>query len=316
VLVFVGSWLSGFFIVCTNAWMQHPVAYRLGPDGQILLESLSGLLLNPWAWWQYAHTMNGALITGCFVVASVGAFYLLSGQHEEDARRLRQVSVVVGAVATVLQIFPTGDFQGRLLAYHQPVTLAAMEGLFRTENGAPLAILGQPDMENRRLDNPLVVPRMLSFLTFRRWLAQVKGLDAFPEVDWPDNIPLLYYSYHIMVGLGTFFIAIMLTAAFMLWRERLFRSRWMLWVLLLSLPFPYIANTAGWATAELGRQPWVIHGLMRTADGASPMVVAGNALFTLIGFAGLYALLSVLFLLLVYREVARGPEDEAVTGAG
>jgi cytochrome d ubiquinol oxidase subunit I len=316
VLVFVGSWLSGFFIVCTNAWMQHPVGYRLGPDGQILLESLSGLLLNPWAWRQYAHTMNGALITGCFVVASVGAFYLLSGEHEEAARRFLKVSVVVGAVATVLQVFPTGDLQGRLVAYYQPVTLAAMEGLFRTENGAPLAILGQPDMENRRLDNPLVVPRMLSFLTFRRWLAQVKGLDAFPEVDWPGNIPLLYYSYHIMVGLGTFFIAIMLTAAFLLWRGTLFRSRWMLWVLLLSLPFPYIANTAGWTTAELGRQPWVIYGLMRTADGASPMVVAGNALFTLIGFAGLYALLSVLFLLLVYREVARGPEDETVMEAG
>lgn len=316
VLVFVGAWLSGFFIVCTNAWMQHPVGYHLGPDGQILIESLSGLLLNPWAWRQYAHTMNGALVTGCFVVASVGAFYLLSGQHEEDARRFLKVSVVVGAVATVLQVFPTGDLQGRMVAYHQPVTLAAMEGLFRTENGAPLAILGQPDMENRRLDNPLVVPRLLSFLTFQRWLAQVKGLDAFAEVDWPDNIPLLYYTYHIMVGLGMFFIAIMLTAAVLLWRGTLFRSRWMLWVLLLGLPFPYIANTAGWTTAELGRQPWVIHGLMRTAAGASPMVVAGNALFTLIGFAGLYALLSVLFLLLVYREVARGPEDEAVTGAG
>jgi cytochrome d ubiquinol oxidase subunit I len=317
VLVFAGSWLSGFFIVCTNAWMQHPTGYRLGPDGQILLESLSALLLNPWAWWQYAHTMNGALITGCFAVASVGAFYLLSGKHQECARRFLQVSVVVGAAATVLQIFPTGDLQGRMVAYHQPVTLAAMEGLFRTEDGAPLAIIGQPDMENRRLDNPLEVPRMLSFLTYRRWRAQVRGLDAFPEADWPDNIPLLYYSYHIMVGLGTFFIAIMLAALWLLWRGTLFRRRWMLWLLLLSLPFPYIANTAGWVTAELGRQPWLIYGLMRTADGASPMIVAGNALFTLVGFAGLYALLSVLFLLLVYREVARGPEAEmSAAGAG
>jgi len=315
VLVFAGSWLSGFFIVCTDAWMQYPTGYRPGPDGQILLDSVSALLLNPWAWWQYAHTMNGALITGCFAVASVGAFYVLGGQHEECARRFLRVSVVVGAAATMLQIFPTGDWQGRMVADHQPVTLAAMEGLFRTEDGAPLAIIGQPDMEKRRLDNPLEVPRMLSFLTYRRWLAQVKGLDAFPEADWPDNIPLLYYSYHIMVGLGTFFIAIMLAAVWLLWRGTLFRSRWILWVLLLSLPFPYIANTAGWATAELGRQPWVIYGLMRTADGASPTIVAGNALFTLIGFAGLYALLSVLFLLLVYREVARGPEGETSLAA-
>ena len=149
---------------------------------------------------------------------------------------------------------------------------------------------------------------MLSFLTYRRWTSEVKGLDAFPPQNWPDNVPLLYYSYHVMVGLGTIFIAIMLLSAWKLWRGTLYGSRGMLWALMLSLPFPYIANTAGWITAEAGRQPWVIYGLMRTSAGMSPQVSSGNAWFTLIGFMGLYTVLSILFLFLVYRVVERGPE--------
>nr|HEV7954780.1 cytochrome ubiquinol oxidase subunit I [Candidatus Acidoferrales bacterium] len=155
------------------------------------------------------------------------------------------------------------------------------------------------------------IPRALSFLTYRAWTAQVKGLDSFPRSDWPDSIPILYYSYHVMVGLGTMFIGIMLIAIFLLWRGKLFSSRWMLWILLLAAPFPYIANMAGWITAELGRQPWLIYGLMRTQAGISPRVSAGNAWFTLIGFFGMYTVLSILFLFLVYREIDRGPDSHA-----
>ena len=187
--------------------------------------------------------------------------------------------------------------------------------LFETENGAPLAILGQPDVENRRLDNPLVVPRALSFLTYRRWGAQVKGLNAFPPDRWPDNIPLLYYSYHIMVGLGTIFIGAMLLCAFSLWRGTLFRQPALLWLLMLMLPFPYIATTAGWVTAEVGRQPWLIYGLMRTPAGVSPHVSVGNALFTLIGFMGIYTILAILFLFLVHREIDEGPAHGNEEGA-
>jgi cytochrome d ubiquinol oxidase subunit I len=187
-----------------------------------------------------------------------------------------------------------------------------MEGLFETTQGAPLAIVGQPDVEKRKLDNPLLVPRMLSFLTYQRWTAEVKGLDAFPEDQWPDNIPLLYYSYHIMVGLGTVFIAVMAVSSWKLWRGRLYASRGWLWLIMLMLPFPYIANTAGWITAEVGRQPWVIYGLMRTSEGASMNVSAGNALFTLIGFMGVYTALGILFLFLVYREIEHGPANHGV----
>jgi cytochrome d ubiquinol oxidase subunit I len=196
-----------------------------------------------------------------------------------------------------------------MVTTHQPVTLAAMEGLFQSQRGAPIVIMGQPDEQQRKIDNPIVVPGMLSMLTYRRWDAHVRGLDDFPRQDWPDNIPLLYYSYHIMVGLGTLFIAITIVAAFLLYRDRLFHTKWMLWTLLLAVPFPYIANTAGWMTAELGRQPWVVYGLMRTADGYSKTVSAGNGLFTLLGFMGLYMVLGILFLFLIKRELDAGPGE-------
>jgi len=319
VLVFVGSWLSGFFIIATDAWMQHPVGHEILPGGAVALRSFWALLLNPWGLWQYAHNMNGALLTGCFVVAGIGAFYLITGKHVEQARLFVRVAVIVGAIASVVQLYPTGDGQGRMVALHQPTTLAAMEGLFHSEEGAPLALIGQPDVDRQRLDNPIVIPRMLSFLTYQRWHAHVQGLDAVPKEDWPDNIPLVYFTYHIMVGLGTFFIAIFCGAAFLLWRGLLYRSRWMLWILMLCIPFPYIANTAGWITAEVGRQPWLVYGLMRTAHGYSTNVSSGNGLFTLIGFMGLYLVLGILFLFLVSREITHGPGSSgsaAEIGAG
>ena len=314
--MFLGSWLSGYFIVATDAWMQHPVGYSLAADGSFNLQSFWGLLLNPWGLWQYAHTMVGAVQTGCFTMAAVGAFYLLSNRHEDYGKLFLRVAVIVGLVAALVQLFPTGDGQGTMMAHDQKTTLAAMEGLFHTEEGAPLAILGQPDVEKQRLDNPLVIPRALSFLTYRAWSAQVEGLDHFPRQDWPDHLELLYFSYHIMVGLGTLFIAILVIAAWLLFRGSLFRSKLMLWALMLSLPFPFIANTAGWITAEVGRQPWLIYGLMRTSAGNSPTVSAGSVWFTLLGFLGLYMVLGILFLFLVYREIEKGPEESQVLVAG
>ena len=312
VAVFVGSWLSGYFIVATDAWMQHPVGYTMGADGSFLLNSFWALVLNPWALAQYAHTMSGAAVTGAFVMAAVGAFYLLNRRCEVQARMYVRIGLTAALVFSCLQLFPTGDMQGRLIARYQPVTLAAMEAQFETEQGAGLVIIGQPNVAEQKLDNPIELPKMLSFLSYQSWAAEVRGLNAFPKDQWPDNIPLLYYSYHIMVGLGTIFIAITVVAGLMLWRKRLFEARWMLWVLMLSFPFPYIANTAGWMTAEIGRQPWLVHGLLRTANGASEHVSAGNGVFTLLGFMGMYFVVGVFFLFLVWREIERGPGEEIV----
>jgi cytochrome bd ubiquinol oxidase subunit I len=309
--MFAGSWLSGYFIIATDAWMQHPVGYSVQPDGSFGLASFWALLLNPWALWQYPHNMLGAVQTGCFTMAAVGAFYLLSKRDVEHGKLFVRTAVIVGVIASVLQLWPTGDGQGLMIARYQPVTLAAMEGLFETQRDAPVAMLGQPDVPRRSLDNPLMIPRALSFLTYREWAAEVKGLDSFPQSDWPDAIPLLYFSYHIMVGLGTLFIAVLLLAAWLLWRRKLFGCRPMLWTLMLSLPFPFIANTAGWITAEVGRQPWIIYGLMRTRQGVSTSVPSGSAWFTLLGFMGMYAVLAILFLFLVYREIEHGPDEGA-----
>jgi cytochrome d ubiquinol oxidase subunit I len=299
--------LSGYFIIATDAFMQYPVGYYKAADGSLQLSSFWAFVLNPWAGWQYAHNMCGATTTGAFVMSAVGAFYLLSNKWTAHARVFVKTGVIVGCISSVLQVFPTGDRQGKMVTDLQPVTLAAMEGLFQGQHGAPLVIVGQPNELQGKIDNPIEVPGMLSVLTYRRWNAHVRGLDAFPKEDWPGNIPLLYYSYHIMVGLGTFFIAISVVSLFLLWRGSLFNARWMLWILMLAMPFPYIANTAGWMTAELGRQPWLVYGLMRTADGYSKLVSAGNALFTLMGFMGLYTVLGILGLFLIWRELDHGP---------
>jgi cytochrome d ubiquinol oxidase subunit I len=306
--VFAGSWLSGYFIVATDAWMQHPVGHQLGADGAVHLTSFWALVGNPWAVTQYLHTMGGALVTGAFATAALGAYYLLRRQHDAVAAALVKVGVVASIAASVWQLFPSGDRQGQLIAHHQPATLAAMEGLFTTEHGgAPLVLVGQPNPEAGVIDNRLEVPGMLSMVTYRRWGVEVKGLDAFAPSDRPDNVALLYYSYHLMVGLGTIFIAIAGLAALWLWRGRLLTCRPLLWALVLAVPFPYIANTAGWMTAEIGRQPWLVYGLMRTAAGTSHRVSAGNGLFSLLGFMGIYSVLSVVFVLLVTRVIQRGP---------
>ena len=306
-MLFLGSWLSAYFILATNAWMQHPVAYSVAQDGRLFVNSLSGLLTNPWLFWQYAHNMTATVVTAAWVMAALGAFYLLSGRHGAQARTYVRIGVVAGSIGCALLIFPTGHGNAKQVFEHQPVKGAAFEGLFRTERGAGLLLVGQPNMETMTIDNPLVVPRALSFLVYDRLWAQVKGLDAFPREQWPDNIPLLYYAYHIMAGLGTILAAVMALALVLLRRGRLFTTKPVLWLLMLGAPFPYIATTAGWMTAELGRQPWLVYGLLRTDEGASPLVHSGNALFTLLGFLGLYLLLGLLFLFLVAEAIKHGP---------
>jgi cytochrome d ubiquinol oxidase subunit I len=292
--------------------MQHPVGYRIEPNGSLGIASMSGYLLNPWAWVEFLHNQLAAVVTGSFVVASIGAFYALRGLHSVQARLYLRAGTLVGLIASLLVAFPTGDQQAKMVGNHQPVTLAAMEGRFVGGTMAGVAVIGQPNVAARRLDNPIEVPGALSFLAYGHFGSFVHGLDHFPEDAWPDNIELLYYSFHIMITLGTLFILLMGFATFQNWRGKLESSTLLLWVLMLAFPFPYIANTLGWMTAELGRQPWLIYGLFHTRDGYSKVVSNGNTIFTLIGFTGLYFVLGLLFLFLVGREIGHGPEEELV----
>ncbi len=306
IMVFVGTWASGAFIVAANAWMQHPVGYTL-VNGRLDISNWVAVMTNSWILPQYLHTMGGAVITGAFMMAGLGAYYLLARRDIDYGRMFVTLGVIAGLISGVLQLYPSGDMEGMQVTQYQPAKLAAMEGLFLTQSGAGIVIIGQPDTTTGTIDNPIVVPNALSFLTYRRWEATVKGLNAIPADQRPDSIEGVYYSYHIMVGLGTIFIAIMGLALLLLWRRKLFQTRWMLWILMLATPFPYIANTAGWFTAELGRQPWVVFGLLRTVHGSSPLLSTGNIIFTLLGFMGIYLLLGLLYVLLITFEALRGP---------
>ncbi|MGC9158109.1 MAG: cytochrome ubiquinol oxidase subunit I, partial [Terracidiphilus sp.] len=233
VMVFIGSWISGFFIIMTDAWMQHPVAYALQADGQFQMTSFWQLMLNPWGLRQYAHNMTGAVITGSFVMAALGAYYLLARQHENYARIFLKVGVTVGILSTILIIFPTGDMQGKFVARNQPAAMAGMEGLFKSETGAGIVLMGQPNEKTGQIDNPIVVNDALSLLIYGTSKAEVEGLDQIPRDRWPTALPLLYYAYHIMAGLGTWFALVMIVSAFLLWRGKLYKARWALWALLL-----------------------------------------------------------------------------------
>jgi cytochrome d ubiquinol oxidase subunit I len=308
--VALGSWISGFFILVTNAFMQHPVGYRVEAHGLLGIASARDYLLNPWALVQFSHNQIAALVTGAFVVTAVGAFYTLRGLHRNQAQLYLRTGILVGLVASVLVALPTGDQQAKMVGRHQPVTLAAMEGRFHGGPNAGVAVLGQPNVAAQRLDNPIEIPGALSFLAYGTFQSYVHGLDEYSEDRWPDNIELLYYSFHLMITLGSIFIVLMAYAAFQNWRGRLQSGNWLLWVLMLAFPFPYIANTLGWMTAELGRQPWLIYGIFQTRDGYSKVVSNGDTIFTLIGFVALYFVLGLLFLFLEGREISHGPEGD------
>jgi cytochrome d ubiquinol oxidase subunit I len=312
--VAIGSWLSGYFILVTNAFMQHPVGYALAADGTLRLADLQAFLFNPWALVVFLHNQIAAVVTGSFAVAAVGALYALRNRHSEQASLFLKTGTIVGLVASVLVAFPTGDMHARKVAQYQPVALAAMEGRFHSGPMAEVNMIGQPNVKERRLDNPIRLPGALSFLAYGSFHANVRGLDEFPEDTWPTNIELLYYAFHIMVGLGTIFIVLMACASVQLGRGRLEKTPVLLWSLMLAFPFPFIATSAGWMVAELGRQPWLVYGLFRTTQGTSEVVSGGDVLFTLIGFVGLYFVLGVLYLFMVGREILHGPQPISSTG--
>ncbi|MBI2221254.1 MAG: cytochrome ubiquinol oxidase subunit I [Acidobacteria bacterium] len=304
VMVGLGAVVSGYFIVATNAWMQNPVGYQI-VNGRAELTSLWALLGNPYVRWMYPHVISGSMITGSMVMAGVGSYYLLSRREPELGRLSVRLGVTTGLIFALVSLFPTGSLHGENVARYQPVKMAAMEGVFETQEGAPLAIIGMPDTERRELLDPIFVPKMLSYLAYGDFRAKVVGLNDIPD-DRQPPVELVYYAYHIMVGLGTIFIAVLGVAALLLWRGTLFTNRLWLWVLMLAMPFPYVANHAGWIVGEVGRQPWVVYGLQRTAEATSTNVSGGMTVFTLLGFMGLYLLLGLLYVFLFLKIVHQG----------
>jgi cytochrome d ubiquinol oxidase subunit I len=279
----------------------------LGPSGDLLLSDIHVYLLNPWGLVEFAHNQVAAVVTGAFAVSALGAFYTLRKEHLEQGSLYLRWGTSIGLLAAVLVAFPTGDAQAKMVGRYQEVSLAAMEGRFESGPMASINLIGQPNVRARRLENPIALPGLLSFLAYGTFHSNVRGLSEFPPDQWPTNIELLYYSFHVMAGLGTVFIGLLLMANIQRLRGRLETSAPVLWGLMLAFPFPFIANTAGWLAAELGRQPWLVYGMYRTGQGFSDVVSQGDVLFTLIGFAGLYSLVGLLYLFLTGREIFQGP---------
>ncbi|MGC8837872.1 MAG: cytochrome ubiquinol oxidase subunit I [Anaerolineae bacterium] len=303
-LVFFASHLSGLWILIANSWQQTPAGYAI-VDGRARLTDFWAAVLNPSIGPRFLHTVAAGWITGAFFVAGISAWYLRKGQHLEFARLSLRTGLIVGAVTSLAQV-ALGHFHSVQVALTQPAKMAAFEGLFTTQRGAPLALFGIPDVARQTVHLYIGIPRLLSFLVHFDPNAEMRGLDAFPRADWPP-VAVPFYAYHLMVLLGGYFILVMLAGLY-LWRTgRLERTQWFPTVLLLSIPLPQVANQAGWVAAEVGRQPWAVYNLLRTADAVSVTVPAEQVLFTLVMFVLIYALLFAMYLSLLIREVRHGP---------
>jgi len=306
-MVAVGSTLSGFWIVVANSWQQTPAGFHI-VNGRAELVDFWAAVFNPSTMPRYLHTIDGALVAGAFFIMGLSAWFLLRGEHREFARKSLSMALVLAFLASVVQV-PLGHFHAVQVAETQPAKLAAFEGLWETQTNAPLLVFGVPNPEERRTDFALEMPGVLSIGVGGSRETEVAGLNDFPEDEWPPLF-LSFFSFHFMVGLGFYFMGLTAFGLFLLWRQKLYENRLFLRVALLSIPLPLIANELGWMAAEVGRQPWIVYGLMRTDQAFSTVVPAGQILASIVMFTVVYALLFCVWIFLLRRKLLKGPESE------
>lgn len=315
-MVCLGAHFSAIWIVVANSWMQTPAGYHIvetasGPRAEIT--DFWAMVLNPSSMDRLFHTLCGAWQAGAFLVVSVSAWYLLKRRHEAFAKASMRVGLIVGLVASLLSLV-SGHESAAGVAKNQPAKLAAFEGLYETTTHAPLVLFGWVDEENERVHGP-AIPGMLSYLTHGDVGKPVTGLREFKPEDRPP-VGRVFQVYHLMVGVGFAMIALAVCGTFFCWREVLFRRRWMLWLLVLSVLGPQLANQAGWFAAEMGRQPWIVYGLMRTPEGLSAIVKAEAVLGSLILFTLIYLLLFAVFVYLLNDKIQHGPDETDLQPSG
>ncbi len=306
-MVCLGAHFSAVWIVVANSWMQTPTAYRIvetavGPRAEIT--SFWGAVLNPSSLDRLWHTLMGSWQAGAFFVISVGAWYLLKGKHVEFARTTIRIGLGVAMVASLAQLV-SGHGSAVTVAEHQPAKLAAFEGIYETGADADLTVLGWVDEANRTVHG-IRLPGLLSVLVGGSRETVVTGLDDIPLDERPPVQPVFQF-YHLMVAIGMTLIALAWGGALLAWRGVLFRSRPLQWVFVLAVLLPQIANQVGWAAAEVGRQPWIVQGLMRTSEAVSDTISAGQVLFSLILFTIIYLALFVVFFVLLDQKIRKGP---------
>jgi cytochrome d ubiquinol oxidase subunit I len=311
VMVALGSIFSAVWIVVANSWQQTPgvvgETFNIA-NGRAEIVDFWKVVFNPSSMHRLVHVLLGAFIMGAFFVMSVMAWYILHGRCVDLAKKAFAVALIFGALSSVL-ILGSGDLQARQVAKTQPPKLAACEGVFRTEEATPLYLFGVPDAEAQRVKWGIGVPGALSFLVHHDFKTPVMGLDKVkPEDRPPVGVP--FQTYHLMIALGMFFLALTFGGLFFLWRGTLYEKRWLLWLFVFAVITPVIANQAGWIAAEVGRQPWVVYGLLRTRDAVSRNVSAAQIGASLAMFVFLYGLLFLVWLYVVDHKIKRGPDEE------
>jgi cytochrome d ubiquinol oxidase subunit I len=310
VMVALGAHFSAIWIIVANSWQQTPAGHHLVQTAHGMRAEITdfwALVFNPSTVDRLTHTVLGAWQAGAFFVLSVSAFYLLRRQHTEFASLSMKIALPVAVVASILQLV-TGHSSAMGVSVNQPVKLAAMEALWTENEPAALALFGWVDEENERLRYGVELPGMLSWMIHGDRSTPVPGLLAVPPDERPP-VNIVFQSYHLMVAIGMGLIGLSLLGLLGWWRGTLFRSRWMLWLFVLSVLGPQLANQLGWMTAEIGRQPWIVHGLLRTADAYSPVVSAGQVLGSILMFTAIYGLLFVLFVYLLNEKIQHGPDE-------
>ncbi len=305
-LVFVGGHLSAFWILAANSWMQTPAGYEISATGKIVLSNFSEALLNPSTAIRFFHTVMASWMTCAIMIAGIAGYYVRKGLHGETAKLMLKIGIILFAITPLVQL-SLGHLHAIQVIETQPEKAAAMEGLFETTKGAPLYLAGYVDEQNEKTYG-IYIPRMLSFLYNFNLNSEIKGLREFPKDNWPP-VNLVFQAYHVMVGAGVLAIFLGLLGLFLLIKNKLFEARKYLFILPFLIPLPHIAHETGWISAEVGRQPWIIYKLMKTADGASVVVSANQLVFSLIMFFLIYSMMFVMFVYLFVKIVKNGPEE-------
>lgn len=310
ICVAVGAHFSAVWIVVANSWMQTPTGFKIvgeGTKAKAIVTDFWAMIFNPSSIDRLTHVILGCWLAGIFLVLSITAYYYLKKQHMGFARETMKLGLWAAAVVLILQLI-SADITARGVAFNQPSKLAAMEGIYQTQNAAPLTVVGWVDTANQRVQG-VQIPGLLSFLVHGDFETPVTGFDQIP-VDERPPVHVVFHTYHIMVMMWGLMVLVTMAGIFLWKKKKLEKAKWVLWLLVISVIFPQIANQTGWMTAEIGRQPWVVWKLLRTEHGVSPSINAHQVLMSIIMFIVIYALLFILFLFLLDRKIKHGPVEE------
>ena len=305
-MIAVGSTISAFWIIVANSWQQTPAGFIIN-NGRAELVDFWLAIFNPSTIVRFSHTFIATLITGAFFVAGISAYLILKKKEVETMKKSLKIAIIFGFIVSLLELAPSGHEHAKQVAHTQPAKFAAIEGLYTSQVYAPLVMFAVPFEKPPELKAPIEFPGLLSWMAFGDVNAHVKGINEFPPEDIPPLF-LTFVSFHNMVVLGMYFIGITLLGVFLLYKKKLFVTKKYLQIMVWSIPLPVIACQLGWIAAEVGRQPWIVYGFLRTKDAISFTVPAEQILISLILFGAIYLLLGALYLYLLIKEIKHGPE--------